>query len=59
VIRAAIAAGAAATRIAAAPGWADREDTIVVIGDTPYGDAQVANCPNDVAEITPTPTCAA
>jgi hypothetical protein len=55
VIRAAIAAAAAATLLAAAPAWADHEDTVAVIGDTPYGDAQIAGFPQDIAEINGDP----
>ena len=37
--------------LAAAPAWAGREDTIAIIGDTPYGDAQIANFPNVISQI--------
>ena len=53
--RAVILAGAVAALLAAAPAWAAREDTIAVIGDTPYGDAQIAGFPGDIAEINADP----
>jgi hypothetical protein len=55
VIRAALVAGAAAALLAAAPAWAGREDTVAIIGDTPYGDEQIAGFPNDIAEINADP----
>jgi hypothetical protein len=55
VIREALIGGAAAALLAAAPAWAGREDTIAIIGDTPYGDAQIASFPNDIADINADP----
>ena len=37
------------------PGGADGSFTYAVIGDTPYGTAQIENFPNDVAEINADP----
>lgn len=55
MIRAGLAAGAVAALLSAAPAWAGREDTVAIIGDTPYGDVQIANFRNDIAEINADP----